>query len=183
MGDAINRDAIRAVIQSYRAMGLTKDPKTMIENGTPQWQGTKNLAIYDEHFEKPYLEDTAEEYQRRSMIWINTENVMEYLRNLNAAFEVEDRNSDDWFDPTTKEKVIKIMVETLVSKNAEAVCEKDTGCDLMFAEKKLDELENLYRHFRRDPNAYVHIINKMSPYLLKRGEENFCDPDLLNDPI
>ena len=41
----------------------------------------------------------------------------------------------------------------------------------------------MYRHFRRDPGSYVHIINKMSPYLLERGEKKFLDPDLLKDPI
>jgi hypothetical protein len=51
MGEKINRDAIRAVIQSYRAMGLRKSPKTVMVNGSPQWEGTKNLSIYDEHFE------------------------------------------------------------------------------------------------------------------------------------
>jgi len=75
------------------------------------------------------------------------------------------------------------MVETLISKNAEAVCDKDTGCDMMFRDKKLDELENLFRHFKRDPHAYKHIINKMSPYLLEIGEKKFCDEALLKDAI
>ena len=87
-------------------MGLRKDPKTVMVNGSPQWEGFKNLSIYDEHFERPFLEDTAEEYRRRSMVWINTENVMEYLRELNESFEVEEANCDDWFDPSTKVKVI-----------------------------------------------------------------------------
>lgn len=151
-------------------MGLTKDPKTIMYNGAPQWVGTKDLAIYNEHFEKPYLEDTVAEYERKSLIWINTENVMEYLKHLNKSFEEEEKNADEWFDPVTKVKIVNIMVETLISKNAEAVCDKDTGCDMMFREEKLDELENLFRHFKRDPHAYKHIINKMSPYLLEIGE-------------
>jgi hypothetical protein len=142
-------------------MGLEKDAKTMMENGRPQWQGKRNLAIYNEHFEKPYLQDTAAEYERESMIWINTENVMEYLGHLNESFDIEEKNCNDWFDPSTKVKVIKIMVKTLISQNAAAVCDKDTGCEFMFIECKHEELKNLYRHFKRDPEAYVHIIHKM----------------------
>jgi len=81
-GEQVNRDAIKAAIQSYRAMGLEHDPKTVLHNGIPQWEGKKNLAIYYEYFEKPYLKDTAKAYTRMSKIWIASENVMEYLKHV-----------------------------------------------------------------------------------------------------
>lgn len=65
------------------------------------------------------------------------------------------------------------MVETLVSKNAEAVCNKDSGCEYMFAEKKYDELESLYLNFRRDPGSYAHILKKMTNYLSELGKVKF----------
>jgi len=62
------------------------------------------------------------------------------------------------------------LTKALITDNAEELCKKDTGCDLMFHEKKLDELEILYRQFhRRDPEADVHIVSRMIPYLNETG--------------
>lgn len=33
------------------------------------WKGDKNLGIYDSHFEKPFLEKTRQEYERKSKGW------------------------------------------------------------------------------------------------------------------
>ena len=61
--------------------------------------------------------------------------------------------------------------------------DKDTGCDAMFTHSKLDELELMYRIFRRVEPTLKYIIQKMSPYIEGRGEKIVTDENLLKDPI
>jgi hypothetical protein len=45
----------------------------------------------------------------------------------------------------------------------------------MFTHKKLEELALMYRVFKR--------VDKMQPYIIKRGEEIVNDQALLKDPV
>lgn len=61
--------------------------------------------------------------------------------------------------------------------------DKDTGCDSMFNHKKLDELALMFRNFKRVEGTLKYILNKMSPYIVKRGETIVTDQGLLKDPV
>jgi cullin 3 len=53
----------------------------------------------------------------------------------------------------------------------------------MFTHKKLEELALMYRVFKRVDNTLKFILNKMQPYIIKRGEEIVNDQALLKDPV
>ena len=53
----------------------------------------------------------------------------------------------------------------------------------MFNHKKLDELALMYKNFKSVESTLKFIINKMSPYIVKRGEAIVTDQTILKDPI
>lgn len=57
----------------------------------------------------------------------------------------------------------------MITKMAETVANKDTGCVHMFEQKNLEELKLLFKVFRRDQNTFGLIINQMNPYINMRG--------------
>lgn len=59
----------------------------------------------------------------------------------------------------------------------------DTGCDVMFTHKKLEELALMFRLFKRVESTLKYIISKMAPYIEERGKKVVTDPELLKDPI
>lgn len=71
----------------------------------------------------------------------------------------------------------------LITKKAESVVEKETGCTYMFQHARLEELNLMYNIFKRDPNTLVLIIQKMNPYIEMRGKTIVQDENLLKDPI
>jgi hypothetical protein len=54
----------------------------------------------------------------------------------------------------------KVEIE-LITKKAEAIVSKDTGCASMFQKKALQELALMFRIFKRDENTFKLIIAQM----------------------
>ena len=77
----------------------------------------------------------------------------------------------------------------MITKMAEQVASKDTGCVHMFKQKNLDELKLLFNVFRRDPSTFGLIISQMNPYIIERGlkivqdEENVKDPHMFTEKL
>ena len=53
----------------------------------------------------------------------------------------------------------------------------------MLNHKGFDKLEFLYKTFKRVKSILIFIINKMSSYIVKRGEAIVTDQTILKDPI
>ena len=53
----------------------------------------------------------------------------------------------------------------------------------MFNLKKFDDLALMYKNFKRVESTLKFIINKMSPYIVGRGEAIITDQTILKDPI
>ena len=79
--------------------------------------------------------------------------------------------------------MLNIVVSELITKQANEVSEKDTGCVYMFQNKRLEELKLLFNIFKRDPNTFGLIIQKMNPYILERGKKIVEDENLIKSPI
>ena len=85
--------------------------------------------------------------------------------------------------------MLKLVEHELITKMADAVSSKDTGCVFMFKQKNLDELKLLFDTFKRDQSTFGLIIQKMNPYILERGtrivmeENNVKDPYLFTEKL
>lgn len=182
--DEINLENLKITLQSYVDMGLDlPKPMKMNNDGGFVWQGEKNLSVYDTEFETFYLARTKQEYERKATNWNSQKNCPEYLQAVDRALDHEESRADYWLQSETKVKMLKIVETELITKKAEAVVGKDTGCDYMFKNKRLDELSLLYKIFRRDDSTFLLIINKMQPYIESRGQKVTQDENLQKDPI
>ena len=54
--------------------------------------------------------------------------------------------------------MLKIVVAETISKMADSVSSKDTGCVHMFEQRNLDELKLMYEIFKRDSDKFGLII-------------------------
>ena len=116
------------------------------------------------------------------MLWNSNRNCPEYLNEVKKMLENEEANAEYWLQPETKTKMLKIVEMELITKMAEAVSSKDSGCVYMFEQKNLNELKLLYDIFKRDQNTFGLIIQKMNPYILDRGQKIVMDEGNVKDP-
>lgn len=85
--------------------------------------------------------------------------------------------------PETKQRLLQVCEKELIGNRAEVLVNKETGCDTMFVNKKLDELSLMYRVFKRDESTLKFILSKMGPYIITRGDKIVKDEQLLKDAI
>ena len=121
-------------------MGLLKPKPVKTKESCFVWQGDRNLAVYDDDFEQLFLKHTMNEYRLKAKKWVQERNCPEYLTEVDQALTKEEENADYWLQPETKRKMLRIVEGELVTKVAEEVSSKDTGCVYMFKNQKLDEL-------------------------------------------
>jgi hypothetical protein len=66
------------------------------------------------------------------MLWNSNRNCPEYLNEVRKMLENEEANAEYWLQPETKTKMLKIVEMELITKMAEMVSSKDSGCVYMF---------------------------------------------------
>lgn len=120
------------MLQAYVDMGLDKPKTQRLPVGGIVWQGDKNLHTYETEFETKFLEKTQQYFESKSNAWNSLCNCPEYLVKVEAALNHEEERADYWLQSETKSKVLKKVEAELITKKAEAVVQKDTGCASMF---------------------------------------------------
>ena len=183
LGNAINKETVKKNIQVFVDLGLIK-PKPMrdAKQNVFYWAGDRNLSVYDDFFEAQFLVRTQKESLQAATLWNSNKSCPEYLTAVQSFLQNEEANADFWLQTETKSKMLKIVELELITKMAEAVSSKDTGCVYMFQQKNLDELKLLYEIFKRDTNTFGLIIQKMTPYILDRGSKIVMDENNVKDP-
>ena len=79
--------------------------------------------------------------------------------------------------------ILKIVLAESVETFAKEITEMDQGCEVMFNERKKDELKLLYTVFNRVDTTLKFIIDKMDPYIQKEGEKIVLSTDLKAKPL
>jgi len=76
-----------------------------------------------------------------------------------------------------------IVLQQAIERKAEQLVSKDTGCEYMFNEKKVDQLQLMYYVFNQIDTTIKFIIEKMKPYINKEGLKIVKNEENLKDPL
>ena len=148
------------------------------------WDGTPNLAYYEQQFEAKYLELTRITFGQKANQWNSDHDCFTYLNECDKAFVREEFNADFWLQPQTKPKMLKIVIKQLVTDKAHAVVEKSPGGVIDFLRQQdLAKLQLLFNIFKRDTDTYTQIIEKMKPYIVDRGTSIVMNDENLKSPL
>jgi hypothetical protein len=153
-GEAVDKNIMRLCIESFVKQGK--------ELGKPE--------LYQKDFEDHFLKSSQAEYERKARTWSTECNAREYLDHVAESCLHEEQAADYMLQVETKPKLIKCVELELITKVAEVILDKDTGCNKMFKDKLLDDLKILYSCFQRDESTLKPIIQRMSDYIQNRGK-------------
>lgn len=183
--DLVDKDLIKDAIQQFLYMGFEKLAEIRKPQGshTIQWFGEKNLEKYDTEFEKYLKESTTEFYRKSAELWRNTFSCEDYIRKVAQHLLKEERNADDFLQEQTKSRIIDIVLKEAVENQAEQLTLKETGCEYMFNQRKINELKEMYEVFSRVETTLKYVINKMTPFIMDEGRKIIKNEDNLKDPM
>lgn len=147
------------------------------------WVGDKNLARYDDEFEKFFQQNSKDYFNNKAQQWFSTLTCHEYVEKINSHLKQEETNADFYLQEQTKPKIINIVLTECIDCKAEDLTNMEMGCTYMFDNRKIDQLKLMYDVFLRVDTTLKFVIQKMDPFIMQEGKKIITNEELRKDPI
>ncbi|XP_030772061.1 cullin-3 isoform X2 [Rhinopithecus roxellana] len=152
-GEVVDRGAIRNACQMLMILGL------------------EGRSVYEEDFEAPFLEMSAEFFQMESQKFLAENSASVYIKKVEARINEEIERVMHCLDKSTEEPIVKVVERELISKHMKTIVEmENSGLVHMLKNGKTEDLGCMYKLFSRVPNGLKTMCECMSSYLREQGK-------------
>lgn len=133
--------------------------------------GIDRRSVYEEIFEAPFLEQSAEFYRGESQRYLNENCASTYIREVEQRIEEESKRAQRYLDAGTEQKIVHVVEEELITKHMTSIVEmENSGVVNMLRDKKVEDLNCMYRLLCRVTTGLQCIISCVSAYLREQGK-------------
>lgn len=152
-GEVVDRMAIRNACQMLMILGID------------------TRSVYEEDFEKPFLEESAEFYKLEGQKFLVENSASVYIQKVEARINEESERAKHYLDPTTEEPIVKVVEEELIRKHMKTVVEmENSGVIHMLKHNKIEDLARMHRLFIRVKDGLKTVCDCMRGYLREQGK-------------
>lgn len=152
-GRIIDKSLVKSVVELYESMGM----------------GT--LDAYNDDLERPLLTFTREYYARKREDWIN-DSTPDYLIKAEDALDEERKRVEDYLNPSSEAKILKVVEEEILEKVETVLLEKESsGCRALLQNDKSEDLQRMFRLFSRLENGLNPMANILQSFITDMGED------------
>jgi cullin 1 len=154
-GETIEHGMIKTLVQSFVSLGL---------DDTDSTKG--NLDVYKEHFEKPFLDATAEYYSRESKEFLAENSVVEYMKKAETRLKEERERVDlyllqDIISPLAR------TCETSLIKDHSAILREEF--QVLLDNDRQEDLGRMYKLLQRIPEGLDPLRTRFEAHVKKSG--------------
>ncbi|XP_061654254.1 cullin-3-B-like isoform X1 [Phyllopteryx taeniolatus] len=151
-GEVVDRGSIRNTCQMLMILGLD------------------SRIVYEEDFERPFLEMSAEFYQMESQRFLTENSTSIYIKKVEARINEEIERVKHCLDKSTEESIVKVVERELITKHMKTIVEmENSGMVHMLHNGITEDLWCMYKLFSRVPNGLKTMCDCMSLYLREQG--------------
>eukprot|EP00246_Nothoceros_aenigmaticus_P013947 TRINITY_DN5071_c0_g1_i1.p1 TRINITY_DN5071_c0_g1~~TRINITY_DN5071_c0_g1_i1.p1 ORF type:complete len:736 (-),score=193.26 TRINITY_DN5071_c0_g1_i1:582-2789(-) len=162
-GDIINRGLMRNITQMLMDLGT---------------------AVYQEDFEKPFLDASAIFYRSESQQYIQTSDCADYLKKAEKRLNEEIERVTHYLDPKSEAKITAVVEREMIGNHMKLLVEmENSGLVSMLMDDKFDDLARMYNLFKRVSTGLQTIRDLMVTHLRETGRQLVMDPEKLKDPV
>ncbi len=162
-GEVINRGLMRNITKMLVDLGPT---------------------VYQEDFERPFLDAASEFYRLESQQFIETSDCADYLRKAEKRLNEEIDRVNHYLDPKSEAKITSVVEREVIGNRMKLLVEMDnSGLVSMLIDDKYDDLGRMYNLFRRVSTGLQTIREVMTGHLRDTGRQLVLDPERLKDPV
>jgi len=154
-GETIEHSMIKTLVQSFVSLGL---------DDTDSTKG--NLDVYKEHFEKPFLEATAEYYSRESEQFLAENSVVEYMKKAETRLD-EERERVDLYLLQDIIQPLARTCETSLIKDHSAILREEF--QVLLDNDRQDDLGRMYKLLQRIPEGLDPLRVRFEAHVKKSG--------------
>jgi cullin 3 len=132
--------------------------------------GNNSRSVYQEDFEEPFLQQSAEFYKRESQIFLSENSASVYIRKVDDRIKEETERANHYLDKSTEPRIVKVLEDELISAHMKTIVEmENSGVYHMLKHDKHEDLNYMYRLFNRVNDGLKTIADCMSTYLREQG--------------
>lgn len=162
-GEVINRGLMRNIIKMFMDLGS---------------------SVYQEDFEKPFLEVSANFYSLESQQFIERCDCGEYLKKAERRLNEEIDRVSHYLDLRSESKITSVVEREMIANHMQRLVHmENSGLVSMLVHDKYDDLARMYALFRRVSDGLLTIRDVMTAHLRETGKQLVTDPEKLKDPV
>ncbi|KAJ6841075.1 cullin-3A-like [Iris pallida] len=162
-GEVINRGLMRNITKMLKDLGS---------------------SVYEEDFEKPFLDISASFYSGESQQFIECCDCGDYLKKAERRLNEEMERVTHYLDAKTEAKITQVVEKEMIANHMQRLVHMDnSGLVNMLVDDKYDDLARIYNLFHRIPDGLSTIRDVMISHLRETGKQLVTDPERLKDPV
>ncbi|XP_073118727.1 cullin-3A-like [Henckelia pumila] len=162
-GDVINRGLMRNIT------------KMLIDLGP---------SVYNENFEKPFLDVSANFYGVESQQLIENCDCGDYLKKAEKRLNEEIDRVSHYLDARSESKITNVVEKEMIESHMHRLVHmENSGLVCMIVDEKFEDLGRMYSLFQRVQNGLTLIKDVMTSHIRETGKDLISDPERLKDPL
>lgn len=143
------------------ARGLLKSATQMLVD-----VGLSSTSVYEEDFERPFLETSAAFYRDEGQQFIGSMSVPDYLKQVEKRLREESNRVAHYLDVSTKPKITAVVEKELLAVHLRTLLgSEETGFMVMLRENAKDDLSRMYSLFSRVEGGHKLMMEHMAQYI------------------
>lgn len=133
--------------------------------------GIETRSVYEEDFEKPFLDQSADFYRLESQKFLAENSASVYIGKVESRISEEAERATYCLDKSTEDPIIKVLEKELISIHMKTIVEmENSGVVHMLKNTKIEDLECMYKLFIRVPSGLETMCESTSTYLREKGK-------------
>ncbi|XP_064614961.1 cullin-3-like [Liolophura sinensis] len=152
-GEVVDRGAVKNACQMLMVLGID------------------SRSVYEEDFERPFLDQSAEFYRSESQKFLAENSASVYIKKVEARINEEAERARHYLDKTTEEPIVRVLEDELISKHMKTIVEmENSGVVHMLKNNKTEDLACMYKLFIRVREGLKTMCDCISAYLREQGK-------------
>jgi len=146
----------------------------LVDLGTP---GSKGRSVYEEDFEKPFLDESAQFYRMESGAFILSNSASEYCKKVELRLNEELDRVTHYLDAGTEPKIKEVVEAELIETHMKALIEMPgSGMVTMLKDDRVEDLARMYRLLGKVQKGHAHMKNVFEDHVKEVGKEIVNQP-------
>ncbi|KAE9529265.1 hypothetical protein AGLY_011941 [Aphis glycines] len=165
-GEVVDRIAIKNACQMLMILGIT------------------GRIVYEEDFEKPFLEQSAEFYKMESQKFLDENSACIYIRKVESRIIEESDRAKHYLDDSTESRIVEVIEIELIKRNMKTIVEmENSGVVHMLKNNKIDDLACMYKLLSRVSDGLKTMSDCVSQYLREIGKSLVQEENINSNAI
>ncbi|XP_009385642.2 cullin-3A isoform X2 [Musa acuminata AAA Group] len=141
-------------------------------------------SVYQEDFEKPFLDVSASFYSGESQQFIECCNCGEYLKKAERRLNEEMERVSQYLDTKTEPKITCVVEKEMIANHMKQLVHmENSGLVNMLVDDRYEDLIRMYNLFQRVTEGLRLIRDLMTSHLRETGKQLVTDPERFKDPV